>query len=38
MYCIYCITCDVKLWWNCGWRWDNTKPIPFISLYIEFYN
>jgi hypothetical protein len=20
--------CDCKMWWNCGWRWDN-KAIPF---------
>jgi hypothetical protein len=24
--CIY--VCDCKMWWNCGWRWDN-KAIPF---------
>jgi hypothetical protein len=27
---------DFKMWWNCGWRWDN-KAIPFISfLFIVF--
>jgi hypothetical protein len=24
--CMY--VCDCKMWWNCGWRWDN-KAIPF---------
>ena len=29
-FCMYvCMyACDFKMWWNCGWRWDN-KAIPF---------
>jgi hypothetical protein len=23
-----CMLCDCKMWWNCGWRWDN-KAILF---------
>jgi hypothetical protein len=19
----YVYVCDCKMWWNCGWRWDN---------------
>jgi hypothetical protein len=31
--CIY--VCDCKMWWNCGWRWDN-KAIPFNVLSYNF--
>jgi hypothetical protein len=32
-FCMYvCMyACDFKMWWNCGWRWDN-KAIPFLSF------
>jgi hypothetical protein len=39
--CMLLCACDYKMWWNCGWRWENKAilikfSLTTLKIYIYF--